>query len=95
MYLQPYFEKGALGALLNANATAGCQYCPLQNADQFLALSDIYPSDIYRNLGVSYAYVLFNAFAAVALYYMFRVRKVSVVGMIKAKTKGLKKKQKS
>ena len=81
-YLQPYFEGGALGKLLNPTATAGCQYCPLQSADQFLALSDIYPSDIYRNLGISYAYVVFNAFAAVGLYYLFRVRKFSVVGSI-------------
>ncbi len=65
-YMHPYFEGGALGKLLNPNATIGCEYCPLQNADQFLALSEIYPDQVYRNLGISYAYVAFKILGAVA-----------------------------
>lgn len=78
-YLAPYFSGGAIGKLLVADATSNCQYCPLQNADQYLATSDIYPSDIYRNLGISYGYVVFNICMAVLFYYLFRVKRVSVL----------------
>jgi ATP-binding cassette, subfamily G (WHITE), member 2, PDR len=78
-YLQRYFEAGAPGRLLNPQATGGCEYCPLQNAEQFLALSDISSGDVYRNLGICYGYIVFNTVAAIFLYYLFRVRKVKVL----------------
>jgi ATP-binding cassette, subfamily G (WHITE), member 2, PDR len=90
VYLQPYFQGGAPGQLLNPSATSNCQYCPLSSADQFLAASDIYAGDIYRNLGISYAYVVFNTVAAVLLYYLFRVRRVSIFGAVKGKVGEIK-----
>jgi ATP-binding cassette, subfamily G (WHITE), member 2, PDR len=90
-YLQPYFEQGALGKLLQPQAKDLCQYCPLQNADQFLVGSDIYPGDTYRNLGICYAYIVFNTIAAVLLYYLFRVKHVRVLrDGIGAVVKGIK-----
>lgn len=83
VYLEQYFEAGAIGRLLNPSATSQCQYCPLQNANQFLATSEIYQGDVYRNLGISWGYVVFNVLAAIGLYYMFRVRKVSLFGQVK------------
>ena len=82
-YLQPYFEGGALGKLLNPEAVAGCRYCPSQNGTQFLALSEIHPDQVYRNLGISYAYVVFNVVGAVVMYYVFRVKKVSPLNAVK------------
>ena len=76
-YLQPYFEGGALGKLLNPNAATGCAYCPLQNADQFLALSEISADDFSKDIGITFVYVVFNILAAASLYYLFRVRRIS------------------
>jgi ATP-binding cassette subfamily G (WHITE) protein 2 (PDR) len=39
-YLEPYV-KAAGGQLYNPAATIGCQYCQLQNADQYLSSSNI------------------------------------------------------
>lgn len=39
-YLDPYV-KASGGQLYNPAATSGCQYCQLQNADQYLATSNI------------------------------------------------------
>lgn len=59
-YLAPYFEGGAPGQLLNPDATSSCQYCPLTSADQFLAGSNIYPEQRWRNFGIGFAYIGFN-----------------------------------
>lgn len=86
-YLQRYLNNGAPGALYNPQATANCEYCPLRNANQFLAGVNIYPDQRWRNFGIGWAYVVFNIFAAVALYYLFRVRKVSFNSLAKGPAK--------
>lgn len=73
-YLAPYLSQ-APGTLQNPGATANCQYCQLSNTDQFLAASNIYYSERWRNFGLVWAYVLFNIFVAVITYYLVRVRK--------------------
>lgn len=90
-YLTPYFQNGAPGLLQNPSATSNCEYCPFQNANQYLALSSIYPSQRFRNLGIGFGFIIFNIFAAISLYYFFRIRKVSFGGPAKlvAKIKGL------
>lgn len=59
-YLADYLNAGAPGQLYNPTATAGCEYCPLTSADQFLAGSNIYPSERWRNFGIGFAYIGFN-----------------------------------
>ncbi|KIW22564.1 uncharacterized protein PV07_10850 [Cladophialophora immunda] len=86
-YLSAYLDDGAPGSLLNPSATASCEYCPIRNANQFLAQSWIHPSDQYRNLGILFAYIAFNVFAAISLYYIFRVKGFSVKGLRKPKSK--------
>ena len=76
-YLEPYFQLGAPGYLTNPSSTSNCEYCSFTNADQYLALSRIDPSDRYRNLGIGFGFILFNIVAAIMLYYLFRVRRVS------------------
>lgn len=73
-YLQPYLTQ-APGQLYNPDATSGCQYCPTSNGDQFLAASRIEWGMRWRNFGIGWAYIGFNIFAAVGLYWFFRVRK--------------------
>lgn len=87
-YLAKYLESGAPGSLLNPSANAACRYCPLRSADQFLAASEVDPADKYRDLGIMFAYIVFNVFAAGALYYIFRVRRFSVKSLRKPKAQG-------
>lgn len=59
-YLADYLNAGAPGQLYNPTATAQCQYCPLTSADQFLAASNVYASERWRNFGIGFAYIGFN-----------------------------------
>ncbi|RVX67830.1 hypothetical protein B0A52_07758 [Exophiala mesophila] len=82
-YLTPYLDGGAPGQLLNPDATSSCRYCPLTSADQFLAASNVYPDQRWRNFGIGFAYIGFNIFAAISLYYLFRVRRFSISSLAK------------
>lgn len=72
-YLQNYLTQ-ASGQLLNPASTSHCQYCPLSNANQFLAISGISWSTRWRNVGIMWVYIAFNVTMAMALYYAFRVK---------------------
>lgn len=73
-YLLPY--ANATGSnLLNPTATSDCQLCSLASSDQFLAQLSIDPDDIWRNVGLLFIYVVFNAVMAVFLYWLIRVPK--------------------
>jgi ABC-type multidrug transport system permease subunit len=73
-YLAPYLSKAG-GQLYNPSATAGCEYCSMTSADEYLSLREIYWGDRWRNYGIFWCYFVFNIFCAIALYYVFRVRK--------------------
>ena len=75
-YLGAY-ATAAMGRIYNPDARADCQYCTIANADQFLSASSISYTTRWRNYGIGFSYILFNIFAAVMLYYFFRVRKSS------------------
>lgn len=76
-YMQPYLNgAGNLGGnLINPNAASDCKYCQLRETDQFLAMRDIHSSQRWRNFGFVWAYIGFNIFFAVVVYYLFRVRR--------------------
>lgn len=67
--------QAPFGTLQNPNDSSACEYCPLSVADQFLEPSHIMWSERWRNFGIVWAYVIFNIFMAIVLYYIFRVRK--------------------
>lgn len=73
-YLWQYLKDGALGTLLDPDATVNCSYCPLRFADQVLARSGMYYDQRWMDWGVSFAYICFNIAAVFGLYYFFRVR---------------------
>jgi ATP-binding cassette subfamily G (WHITE) protein 2 (PDR) len=75
-YLQSY-ASAAGGRIYNPTATANCQYCSASNADQFLSSVAISYSTRWRDYGIGFAYIVFNIFMAVVLYYLIRVRKGS------------------
>ncbi|KAJ5127187.1 hypothetical protein N7448_007966 [Penicillium atrosanguineum] len=81
-YLNP-FVTAAGGQLYNPAATANCQYCQLTNADQYLASSNIYYSERWRNFGIGWAYIGFNIMGTVLMYYMFRVKRYNPTSLIR------------
>ncbi|KAI1612321.1 ABC multidrug transporter [Exophiala viscosa] len=89
-YLAKYLDGGAPGTLHNPSASVGCEYCPIRNANQFLAGSSVYTSEQYRNLGIMFGYIAFNMLAAMALYYVFRVKRVFRKGGRRGKWKAKK-----
>jgi ATP-binding cassette subfamily G (WHITE) protein 2 (PDR) len=86
-YLAAYLQA-APGTLQNPTATSDCAYCALSQADQFLSGSNIYYSKVWFYFGVFWAYIVFNIFAAVFLYWFFRVSTFSFSGFTE-KLKGL------
>jgi ATP-binding cassette subfamily G (WHITE) protein 2 (PDR) len=63
------------GYMQDPNATSDCQFCAIQSTDTFLAsLSSSY-DDVWRNFGILWVYVIFNIFAALALYWLIRMPK--------------------
>jgi ABC-type multidrug transport system permease subunit len=79
-YLQSYAEMAG-GSIYNPNDTSDCRYCSASNADQFLSSVAISYDTRWRDYGIGFAYIVFNIFMAVLLYYFFRVRKSSGRGL--------------
>lgn len=62
------YAKTAPGQLKNPDATTSCAYCSLRVADQYLAGSDIFYADRWRNLGIVCAFIVFNMAVTVLAY---------------------------
>ncbi|KAK9855241.1 hypothetical protein MYU51_002589 [Penicillium brevicompactum] len=73
-YLDPYVHA-LHGKLINPEASTECKVCPISSTDQFLALLNMDYSDHQRNIGILFAFVVFNIVAAVFLYWLCRVPK--------------------
>lgn len=73
-YLEKY-ATAAGGQILNLDATSDCKYCPLSIADQSLSAFGIEYSQRWRNFGIMWAFIAFNVFMAVAMYYLVRVKR--------------------
>ncbi|KAJ7057874.1 ABC-2 type transporter-domain-containing protein [Mycena amicta] len=95
-YFLPY-KQIAGGSVHNPNATSGCQFCAIAETNVFLAASEISYSQRWRNTGIFWAYIIFNASMAVFLYWLLRVPKErriakkgrvgKAIGMVKGKGK--------
>ena len=75
-YMASYI-KFAGGYLQDPNATDSCQFCQLDNTNVFLKAVGSKYSDRWRNFGILWLYVVFNVFAALALYWLVRMPKKS------------------
>jgi ATP-binding cassette subfamily G (WHITE) protein 2 (PDR) len=73
-YMQKYIDTTG-GYLRDTNATTGCQLCPVSSTDTFLAAVGLVYEDRWRNFGIMIVFTVFNAFAALALYWLVRVPK--------------------
>ncbi|KAI0021746.1 ABC-2 type transporter-domain-containing protein [Xylariomycetidae sp. FL0641] len=64
-YLQPGTE----------DSTSQCVFCPFAETNAFLAQSHANYEDRWRNFGILWAYIIFNIFGALFLYWLTRVPK--------------------
>jgi ATP-binding cassette subfamily G (WHITE) protein 2 (PDR) len=60
------------GYLLNPAAT-DCEFCSVRYTNDLLATFDIHYEDRWRNFGIMWAFIIFNIFAGVFLYWLVRV----------------------
>ena len=73
-YLAAFMELAG-GTLSNPEATQKCQYCSIATTTPLLASLSIFYDDRWRNLGLLWVYVCFNAVAALFFYWLARVPK--------------------
>ncbi|KAJ3791847.1 pleiotropic ABC efflux transporter of multiple drugs [Lentinula aff. detonsa] len=73
-YLSDYIPFAG-GFLANPNATSQCEFYSITDTNVFLAQVNSFYSHHWRNFGLMWAYVGFNLFAALFLYWLSRVPK--------------------
>ncbi len=71
------FIAAAKGYLIDPAATDSCGYCALSSTNQFLSMLGSSYDNRWRNFGIMWAFIIFNGFAAVFLYWLARVPKKS------------------
>jgi len=77
-YMKPYISTAG-GYLTNENATTDCSFCPIADTNAFLAGVNSDYADRWRNFGIMFAFVAFNAVGAVFMYWLVRVPRKSRV----------------
>ncbi|GFF64797.1 ABC transporter CDR4 [Aspergillus lentulus] len=64
------------GYLEDGMATSNCSFCPIKETNVFLGSVSSSYSDIWRNFGLMWVFIVFNIFAACLLYCWVRVPRV-------------------
>jgi ATP-binding cassette subfamily G (WHITE) protein 2 (PDR) len=93
-YMQPYINNFG-GYLLDPGATNNCSFCTVRSTNVFLASVSSSYSHRWRNFGIMWVFVVFNVFAALALYWFLRMPKGAKKGADKADKKEKKAAEKS
>ncbi|KAK4654368.1 Multidrug resistance protein [Podospora pseudocomata] len=73
-YLDSYMEIAG-GYLTNPNSTDMCSFCTIKDTNVFLAQVGANYDDRWRNFGILWAFIIFNIFAALGVYWLVRVPK--------------------
>ncbi|KAH6633454.1 ABC transporter CDR4 [Boeremia exigua] len=73
-FMKDYMSTAG-GYLENATSTDQCSYCTIKDTNVFLAALSSKYEDAWRNFGILWVYVIFNIFAALALYWLVRMPK--------------------
>lgn len=73
-YMSDYISLAG-GYLLEPNATRDCSFCTVEDTNVYLKTLNSDYSHRWRNFGLLWVYILFNAFMAVFLYWIARVPK--------------------
>ncbi|AQZ09438.1 hypothetical protein BZL39_A03730 [Zygosaccharomyces parabailii] len=74
-YMESFLQR-AEGYISNPDATSNCAYCQFSVGDEYLAQRGVSYGNLWRNFGFYWAYIVFNFFAMVIIYYIFSVRGV-------------------
>ncbi|TVY38692.1 ZEB2-regulated ABC transporter [Lachnellula occidentalis] len=76
-YLTPYLNAtgGAVRQIVDPSATKACEFCALGSTNDYLSELGLSYHLRWRNFGILWSYILFNAAMAVLLYWIFRVPK--------------------
>ncbi|KAI1451361.1 ABC-2 type transporter-domain-containing protein [Annulohypoxylon moriforme] len=75
-YLDPY--KNLTGGYIEAGTesrTSDCSFCTTYETNTYLAQANAYYSERWRNFGIFWAYIVFNIFGALFMYWLARVPK--------------------
>ncbi|CAI6093107.1 unnamed protein product [Clonostachys chloroleuca] len=73
-WLGPYAEVAG-GKLWNEAATGVCEYCPLASTNSFLQQISASYANRWRDFGIGNAFIVFNIFASIFLYWLVRMPK--------------------
>jgi ABC-type multidrug transport system permease subunit len=73
-YMADYMSTRG-GYLENPAATSDCAFCTISSTDTFLGAVSSHYKDAWRNFGIMWAFIIFNIFAAVFIYWLARVPK--------------------
>lgn len=71
-FFAPYIQVAG-GSLLNPEAGANCQYCPVFNTNALLASLGISTSAGWKNIRYLSAFIIFNVLATFGVYRSARV----------------------
>jgi ABC-type multidrug transport system permease subunit len=74
-YMESYMSNMG-GYLEDEMATSNCSFCPIKETNVFLGSVSSSYSDIWRNFGLMWVFIVFNIFAACLLYWWVRVPRV-------------------
>ena len=73
-YMQDYISSNG-GYVNNPNATRDCEFCSASDTNVYLAQVSSSYANRWRNFGIMWAFIIFNVFAALFLYWLARVPK--------------------
>ncbi|GMM58019.1 ATP-binding cassette transporter [Maudiozyma humilis] len=73
------FLKTNTGYIKNPNDTVDCAYCIYSVGDEYLSYVNAEYSHQWRNFGIYWAYIVFNIFAMVGVYYVIHVRQTKLL----------------
>ncbi|ODV94809.1 hypothetical protein PACTADRAFT_50669 [Pachysolen tannophilus NRRL Y-2460] len=72
-FLATYIDNNG-GYIENEDATSSCEYCPYTYQTQVVEQYNVKWEYRWRNVGILYAYIVFNVFAMLSCYYIMRVK---------------------
>ena len=71
-YMSTYIDVLG-GYLTDDSATANCEFCTIKSTNVYLNQLSSQYSTRWRNFGIMWAFIIFNVFAALGLYWYARV----------------------
>lgn len=83
-FTKPFFKHGS-GYIANPEATSKCAYCVYKVGDEYLAHISSNFSYLWRNFGIYWAYIAFNIFGMILMYYLIQIKHISPmnIGIVK------------